>query len=109
MCKDGTTGDRHERGDQDPGDAGERHRCRVRPGNDGAGPAILRAIARANTAFGKVRDGISPDGLFPRDRIENTLKMPQTFNPEVAVAKMRIDDTCTNRFVERALANVKKP
>ena len=60
-------------------------------------------------AFEKVRDGISPDGMFPRDGVENTLKMLQTFNPEVAAAKIRIDDTDTNRFVERALATVKKP
>ncbi len=60
-------------------------------------------------AFEKVRDGISPDGMFPRDGVENTLKMLQTFNPEVAAARIRIDDTYTNRFVERALATVKKP
>lgn len=61
------------------------------------------------TAFEKVRDGISPDGLFPPDGVANTLKMLQTFNPEVASAKIRLDETYTNRFVEKALAELKRP
>ncbi len=71
--------------------------------------AVFASAAMARVPLTKLRDGIFPDGMFPRNGIENTLKMLQAFNPEVAAAKIRIDDTCTNRFVERALATVKKP
>lgn len=56
----------------------------------------------------KVREGISPDGLFPREGVENTLKMLQTFDPNVKAANIRLDDTYTNRFVEEALKTVKR-
>ena len=60
------------------------------------------------TAFAKVREGISPDGLFPKEGVENTLKMLRAFNPETAKAQIRLDDTYTNRFVEQALRTVKR-
>ncbi len=60
------------------------------------------------TSFAKVREGISPDGLFPRQGVENTLKMLQAFDPGVKSATIRLEDTYTNRFVEQALRTVKR-
>lgn len=58
-------------------------------------------------SFSKVREGISPDGLFPKEGVENTLKMLRAFNPDIAKAQIRLDETYTNRFVEQALRTVK--
>ena len=60
------------------------------------------------TSFAKVREGISPDGLFPREGVENTLKMLQAFDPAIRSASIRLEDTYTNRFVEQALRTVKR-
>ncbi len=60
------------------------------------------------TSFAKVREGISPDGLFPRQGVENTLKMLQAFDPAIRSASIRLEDTYTNRFVEQALRTVKR-
>ena len=60
------------------------------------------------TSFAKVREGISPDGLFPRQGVENTLKMLQAFDPGVKSASIRLEDTYTNRFVEQALRTVRR-
>lgn len=59
-------------------------------------------------AYLKVREGISPDGLFPREGVENTLKMLKEFDPATKAATIRLDDTYTNRFVEQALKTVKR-
>ncbi len=56
----------------------------------------------------KVREGISPDGLFPREGVENTLKMLKEFDPATKAATIRLDDTYTNRFVEQALKTIKR-
>ena len=60
------------------------------------------------TSFAKVREGISPDGLFPREGVENTLKMLQASDPAVRSASIRLEDTYTNRFVEQALRTAKR-
>ena len=59
-------------------------------------------------SFAKVREGISPDGLFPREGVENTLKMLKEFEPSTRSATIRLDETYTNRFVEQALKSVKR-
>ena len=59
-------------------------------------------------SYAKVREGISPDGLFAREGVENTLKMLRAFNAETARAQIRLEDTYTNRFVEQALKTVKR-
>ena len=60
------------------------------------------------TSFAKVREGISPDGLFPREGVENTLKMLQAFDAGIRSASIRLEDTYTNRFVEQALRTAKR-
>ena len=59
-------------------------------------------------SYMKVREGISPDGLFPREGVENTLKMLQEFDAATKAATIRLDETYTNRFVEQALKSVKR-
>lgn len=59
-------------------------------------------------AFAKVREGISPDGLFPKDGIDNTLRMLRDSDPAMKAATIRIDDTYTNRFVVEALKSAKR-
>ncbi|MSQ54784.1 MAG: ABC transporter substrate-binding protein [Betaproteobacteria bacterium] len=59
-------------------------------------------------AFARVREGISPDGLFPRDGVENTLKMLRDSDPAMRTATIRLEDTYTNRFVEEALKTLRK-
>ena len=53
-------------------------------------------------SFSKVREGISPDGRFPQDAVENTLKMLRATSNEMANASVRLEDTYTNRFVDSA-------
>ncbi len=57
-------------------------------------------------SFAKVREGISPDGLFPKEGTENTLKMLKEFDVATKAATIRLEDTYTNRFVEQALRTV---
>ena len=59
-------------------------------------------------SFAKVREGISPDGLFPREGVENTLRMLKEFDAGVKAATIRLEETYTNRFVEQALKTVKR-
>ena len=59
-------------------------------------------------SYAKVREGISPDGLFPREGVENTLRMLQEFDAGTKSATIRLDDTYTNRFVEQALKTLKR-
>ncbi len=59
-------------------------------------------------SFTKVREGISPDGLFPRAGVENTLKMLRTCNAELKNVQIKLDETYTNRFVGQALRIVKR-
>ena len=59
-------------------------------------------------SYAKVREGISPDGLFPKEGVENTLKMLQEFDAATKAATIRLDETYTNRFVEQALKSVKR-
>ena len=59
-------------------------------------------------SFAKVREGISPDGLIPREGAENTLRMLKEFDAATKAATIRLDDTYTNRFVEQALKTVKR-
>ena len=58
------------------------------------------------SAFAKVREGISPDGLFPKEGVENTLKVLKEFDVATKAATIRLEDTYTNRFVEQALRTV---
>jgi len=53
-------------------------------------------------SFTKIREGLSPDGRFPKDGVDNTLKMLRETSPVMAQATIRIEDTYTNRFVDAA-------
>jgi NitT/TauT family transport system substrate-binding protein len=53
-------------------------------------------------SFKKVREGISPDGRFSKEGVQNTLKMLKGFNKAVKGTQIDLDATYTNRFVERA-------
>ena len=59
-------------------------------------------------SFTKIREGISPDGLFPRDGVENTLKMLRSTTAGMETVNVRLDETYTNRFVEQALRTNKR-
>ena len=59
-------------------------------------------------SYMKVREGISPDGLFPREGVENTLKVLKEFDVATKAANIRLDETYTNRFVEQALKSAKR-
>ena len=68
-------------------------------------PAQYHGTDRAlyMASFMKIREGISPDGLFPKDGVENTLKMLRSTTAGMESVNVRLDETYTNRFVEQAL------
>ncbi|MCC7487703.1 MAG: ABC transporter substrate-binding protein [Burkholderiales bacterium] len=71
-------------------------------------PEYVRNKDLYMASFTKVREGISPNGLFPKEGVENTLKMLRAFDSSVAGAQVRLDDTYTNRFAEEALRKYKR-
>ena len=53
-------------------------------------------------AFMKVRESISPDGMFPETGAATALRTLQTFDPTLADKKIDLSKTYTNVFVEKA-------
>ena len=53
-------------------------------------------------AFLKVREAISPDGLFPEAGPATALRTLQTFDPTLADKKIDLSKTYTNAFVKKA-------
>jgi NitT/TauT family transport system substrate-binding protein len=55
-------------------------------------------------AFANVRETISPDGLMPAEGPANCLKFLAEGDPKIAadVAKIKLEDTWTNEFAQRA-------
>jgi NitT/TauT family transport system substrate-binding protein len=58
--------------------------------------------------YDKVKDAISPDGLFTRQDAENTMKFLAAFNPAIKPGAVNLTQTYDNSFVEKALAKYKK-
>jgi NitT/TauT family transport system substrate-binding protein len=53
-------------------------------------------------AFANVRETISPDGIMPADGPGNCLKFLVEGDPKIDPAKIKLEDTWTNEFAERA-------
>ena len=53
-------------------------------------------------AFANVRETISPDGIMPEDGPGNCLKFLVEGDPKIEPAKIKLTDTWTNEFAERA-------
>ena len=53
-------------------------------------------------AFANVRETISPDGVMPADGPPNCLKFLAEGDPKIEAAKIKLADTWTNEFAERA-------
>jgi len=58
--------------------------------------------------YGKVKDAISPDGLFTPEGAENTMKFLAAFNPAIKSGEIKLAQTYDNRYVQKALAKYKK-
>lgn len=58
--------------------------------------------------YDKVKDAISPDGLFTHQDAENTMKFLAAFNPAIKPGTVNLTQTYDNSFVEKALAKYKK-
>ncbi|RYF26765.1 MAG: ABC transporter substrate-binding protein [Comamonadaceae bacterium] len=79
-----------------------------------AGPADLARVlpnghllgnrAAYLTAFGKVRETLSPDGMMPDDSPATALRAVARLQPELAPSKVELGRTYTNEFVRRAKA-----
>ncbi|MFO1161585.1 MAG: ABC transporter substrate-binding protein [Reyranellaceae bacterium] len=53
-------------------------------------------------AFANVRETISPDGIMPADGPANCLKFLADGDPKIEPARIKLADTWTNEFAERA-------
>jgi NitT/TauT family transport system substrate-binding protein len=53
-------------------------------------------------AFANVRETISPDGIMPTDGPANCLKFLAEGDPKIEPAKIKLADTWTNEFAQRA-------
>ena len=53
-------------------------------------------------AFNKVHEAVSPDGLFPDDGVQTTLKVLARFEPGIRTAKVDLAATYSNVFVNKA-------
>ncbi|RYF08268.1 MAG: ABC transporter substrate-binding protein [Comamonadaceae bacterium] len=79
-----------------------------------AGPADLARVlpqgyllgnrAAYLTAFGKVRETLSPDGMMPDEAPVTALRAVARLQPELAPSKVELGRTYTNEFVRRAKA-----
>ena len=58
--------------------------------------------------YAKVKDAISPNGLFTKEGAENTMKFLAAFNPAIKPGSINLAQTYDNRYVEKALAKYKK-
>jgi NitT/TauT family transport system substrate-binding protein len=59
-------------------------------------------------SYAKVKDAISPDGLFTWEGAQNTLTFLAAFNPAIKPAEIKLGQTYDNSFVQKALAKYKK-
>jgi NitT/TauT family transport system substrate-binding protein len=59
-------------------------------------------------SYSKVKDAISPDGLFTWEGAQNTLAFLAAFNPAIKPADIKLGQTYDNSFVQKALARYKK-
>jgi NitT/TauT family transport system substrate-binding protein len=59
-------------------------------------------------SYAKVKDAVSPDGLFTQEGAENTLKFLAAFNPAIKPAEIKLAQTFDNSYVQKALAKYKK-
>jgi NitT/TauT family transport system substrate-binding protein len=53
-------------------------------------------------AFANVRETISPDGIMPPDGPANCLKFLAEGDPKIEPAKIKLGETWTNEFAQRA-------
>lgn len=53
-------------------------------------------------AFNKVREAISPDGMFPDDGPRNAARVLASFDPAINVDKIELSKTYTNEFAKKA-------
>ena len=58
-------------------------------------------------AFNKVREAISPDGLFPDEGSKTALKALTSFDPSIKADKIDLARTYTNEFARRAKQHFK--
>ena len=58
-------------------------------------------------AWDKVKEAISPDGVMPADGPRTALNMLQQFDAELKGKSIRLEDTYTNAFVQKANAKYK--
>ena len=59
-------------------------------------------------SYSKVKDAISPDGMFTQEGAENMLKFLAAFNPAIKPAEIKLGQTFDNSYVQKALAKYKK-
>jgi NitT/TauT family transport system substrate-binding protein len=58
-------------------------------------------------SYSNIRESISPDGYFSEAGVKTALKVLASFNPEVNPAEIKLAQTYTNEFVQRANARYK--
>ncbi|QYY30419.1 MULTISPECIES: ABC transporter substrate-binding protein [Cupriavidus] len=58
-------------------------------------------------AWDKVKEAISPDGMMPADGPRTALSMLQQFDAELKGKSVKLEDTYTNAFVQKANAKYK--
>jgi len=59
-------------------------------------------------SYSKVKDAISPDGMFTQEDAENTLKFLAAFNSAIKPSEIKLAQTFDNSYVQKALAKYKK-
>ena len=58
-------------------------------------------------AWDKVKEAISPDGMMPADGPHTALNTLQQFDPELKGKAIKLENTFTNNFVQKANAKYK--
>lgn len=53
-------------------------------------------------SFNNVRDAFSSDGMIPPEGTRTALRVLASFNPRVDASRIKLDETFTNEFVEKA-------
>jgi len=59
-------------------------------------------------AYNNVKTAYSKDGLFSEAGAKTTLKALASFNPKIKPEEIKLADTYTNQFVNKALAKYGK-
>ena len=59
-------------------------------------------------SYSKVKEAISPDGMFTQEGADNTLKFLAAFNPAIKPADIKLAQTYDNSYVQKALAKYRK-